>query len=158
MKKINLMMLTALVLLVGCKGKEEATELLKAHEWQLESMTEKNQQIKNPENVPTLIFADSSAVYGSAGCNRFFGKYTAEKDGKISIEPGGSTMMYCPDMDFENQYLQALPLIREFAVDERRLTIKSGDGQFELVYVPVDPSKTSGVDQDGHESHEVEKK
>lgn len=150
MKEMRLMMFTVLVLLAGCKGKEEALELLRAHEWQLESMTEKNQKVKNPENVPTLIFSDSSAVYGSAGCNRFFGKYTAEKNGKISIEPGGATMMYCPDMNFENQYLQALPLIRKFAVDRQKLTMKSGDGQVELVYVPVGKSKTLGVAKDKH--------
>ena len=150
MKKMKLMMFVLLAVLAGCKGKEDALELLRAHEWQLKSMTEKGEEVKNPQELPVLLFSDSTAVYGSAGCNRFFGKYAAETSGKISIEPGGSTMMFCPDMNFEDRYLKALSLIKQFAIANQELTLKSNDGQLQLVYVPVDTTKKIGIDDDAH--------
>lgn len=151
MKEMKLMLFVLLAVLAGCKGKEDAVALLRAHEWQLKSMTEKGKEVKNPEQLPVILFSDSSAVYGSAGCNRFFGKYTVERDGKISIEPGGSTMMYCPDMNFEDQYLKALPLVTRFSVTNQELTLKSGDGQLQLVYVPAaQRAEKIGVAKDAH--------
>lgn len=147
---MKLMMFALLFILAGCKGKEDAVVLLRAQEWQLKSMTEKGKEVKNPEQLPTLLFSDSTAVYGSAGCNRFFGKYTADTNGKISIEPGGATMMYCPDMNFEDQYLKALPLVKKFAITNHELTLKSDDGQLQLVYTPVDTTKRLGVANDVH--------
>ena len=150
MKEMKLMLLVLLVAVAGCKSSDNSLTLLRAKEWQLKSMTENGKEVKNPQQIPTLVFSDSSAVYGSAGCNRFFGTYEVGEKGKMTFKTGGATMMYCPDMDFENQYLQALPLIRKFAVDRQKLTMKSGDGQVELVYVPVDKSKTLGVAKDKH--------
>lgn len=150
MKEMKLMMFALLVVLAGCKGKDDAIALLRAHEWQLKSMTEQGKEVTNPQQLPTLLFSDSTAVYGSAGCNRFFGKYTVERDGKISIQPGGATMMFCPDMNFEDQYLKALPLLNHFAVANQELTLKSKDGHLHLVYIPVDTMKRIGVANDAH--------
>ena len=46
---------------------------LTAQEWQLKEMSGLSSK---PEKMPTLLFTDSTALYGFAGCNRFFGTYT----------------------------------------------------------------------------------
>lgn len=147
---MKLMMWVLLGLAVGCKSNDNSLSLLRAHEWQLKSMTENDTVVTNPRQLPTLLFTDSSAVYGSAGCNRFFGKYTAEANGNMNLQPGGATMMYCPDMNFEDRYIKALTQISNFAVMDRELKLKSANGKLHLVYVPVDTTQRIGMAEDAH--------
>ncbi len=137
MKKIQWMMLLLLLAAAGCKNapKEQAPAAsLTGHEWELKTMTKADTVVKNPEQLPTLLFSDSTAVYGSAGCNRFFGTYSAEKEGKMTINPGGATMMYCPDMPFEDAYLKALAEVKEYAIRGKELRLTDGTGKLVLLY------------------------
>ena len=84
MKEMKLMLLVLLVAVTGCKSSDNSLTLLRAKEWQLKSMTENGKEVKNPQQIPTLVFSDSSAVYGSAGCNRFFGTYEVGEKGKMT--------------------------------------------------------------------------
>lgn len=147
---MKLMMFALLVVMASCKDREDSLKLLKGHEWQLKAMHTDGKTVKNPEQLPVLLFSDSTAVYGSAGCNRFFGKYTADAQGNMTIRPGGSTMMFCPDMEFEDQYLKALPQVRNFAVTGQELTLKGEDGKLKLVYTLMDTTKKVGVAKDAH--------
>ena len=100
MKEMKLMLLVLLVAVTGCKSSDNSLTLLRAKEWQLKSMTENGKEVKNPQQIPTLVFSDSSAVYGSAGCNRFFGTYEVGEKGKMTFKTGGATMMFCPGYAF----------------------------------------------------------
>ena len=91
MKEMKLMLLVLLVAVTGCKSSDNSLTLLRAKEWQLKSMTENGKEVKNPQQIPTLVFSDSSAVYGSAGCNRFFGTYEVGEKGKMTFKTGGAT-------------------------------------------------------------------
>lgn len=138
MKVMMKTMLMALVVaFTSCKSEDNSQALLKSHEWQLKSMTADGQAVANPEQLPVLAFDDSTRVAGSAGCNRFFGTYTVGEKGAITLVPGGSTMMYCPDMQFETEYLKALAQIAKFAVSAEKLTLKDAEGRLELLYVPA---------------------
>lgn len=53
-------------LVTGCKKQDHAE--LTAQEWQLKEMSGLSSK---PEKMPTLLFTDSTALYGFAGCNRF---------------------------------------------------------------------------------------
>ena len=86
MKEMKLMLLVLLVAVAGCKSSDNSLTLLRAKEWQLKSMTENGKEVKNPQQIPTLVFSDSSAVYGSAGCNRFFGTYEVGEKGKMTFK------------------------------------------------------------------------
>lgn len=150
MKKMKLMMFTLLVIMAGCKGTDNSLALLRGQEWQLKSMTQDGQVVANPQELPTLNFSDSTAVYGSAGCNRFFGTYTTGEKGMLTVQPGGSTMMFCPDMAFEDQYLKALPMVKSYVVSANELTLKDSDGKLQIVYVPMDTTQLVGVAEDAH--------
>ena len=141
MKTMKLMVFAMLAIMVGCKSEDKSLALLRNHEWQLKSMTEDGKVVTNPQELPTLLFSDSTAVYGSAGCNRFFGVYETKEKGMINIKPGGATMMYCPDMAFEDQYLKALPKVEKYTVTENELKLEGTSGKLLIVYGPVDTSK-----------------
>lgn len=136
MKKIQWMVFI-LLLAAACKNapKGQAEGALTGHEWVLKTMNRADTVVKNPEQLPTLFFSDSTAVYGSAGCNRFFGSYGVEKGGGMTITPGGSTMMYCPDMAFEEAYLKALTEVKGYVISGKELRLTDGSGKSVLLYV-----------------------
>lgn len=47
-------------------------------------------------------------VYGFAGCNQFTGGFTLEEAGRLSFTQMASTKMFCPDMEVEDRYMEAL--------------------------------------------------
>ena len=135
MKTVMKMFIVALcVAFASCNGTDTTVASLKNKEWKLQQVTSNGAALNNPVELPELQFADSSKVAGSAGCNRFFGSYEANDKGLISIKLGGSTMMMCPDMDFEEQYLKLLPQIASFAIEGKTLSLKSEDGKIVISY------------------------
>lgn len=149
MKTVQVMMFALLVMAAGCKeGNDKA--LLWSHEWQLKQMVAGGDTVQNPQGLPEITFTDSTAIYGSAGCNRFFGTYTADDKGMMTIQPGGSTMMYCPDMQFEDRYLKALAEVAGYTVTSEELKITNADKTLTLIYVPKDTVRLVGVANDAH--------
>lgn len=150
MKQLKLMFFIVLLAMVGCKNADRDLALLRGHEWQLKSMTESGEVVANPQELPTLLFSDSTAVYGMAGCNRFFGTYVAGAKGQMEIAPGGATMMFCPDMAFEDRYMKALSGVKSFTVRADELILENGDAKLKLVYIPLDTTRMLGVSEDAH--------
>lgn len=64
---------------------------------------------------------------GSAGCNRIMGGYKIEGKDKITFGKAGTTLMACPDMALEQQFLQALELISRFETKDNTLLLKKDD-------------------------------
>lgn len=59
----------------------------------------------------TLVFdKEAPRIYGRGGCNRWFGSWSVDGEGKLSAQPFGSTMMACPEpqMKLEAAYLGLL--------------------------------------------------
>jgi heat shock protein HslJ len=67
----------------------------------------------------TLEVLRGGRIAGKAGCNRFMGGMTLSGEG-LSLEPGGMTMMACPDdlMAFERAFLDRLGEVTQFDIDE----------------------------------------
>lgn len=128
------MVFALLLAAAGCKQKEDSLALLRANEWTLKTMTVEGTTVANPEELPVLQFSDSTAVYGSAGCNRFFGTFKVEGT-KLTLHPGGATMMACPDLEFEDAYLKALEEVNSYAIGEGELKLLGRNGYLTLVYV-----------------------
>lgn len=151
MKNMKFMILAVVLAAFGCKSGEKAEVSLTAHEWELKSMTANDTIVVNPEKLPTLVFTDSTALYGSAGCNRFFATYEADKKGAMTIKTGGATMMYCPDMNFEDRYLKSLNEVTNYSIKAKELTLTDAKKQLVLIYQPVDTTrKLVGVAKDEH--------
>ena len=140
MKEMKLMLLVLLVAVTGCKSSDNSLTLLRAKEWQLKSMTENGKEVKNPQQIPTLVFSDSSAVYGSAGCNRFFGNYEMDGD-KLKFSPLGATRMACPDLQLETEFFKALETVDTYSIKDGLLSLKSKDKVVAVFNKAEEPKK-----------------
>lgn len=150
MGNMKFMILAVVLAAFGCKSGEKAEMRLTEQEWELKSMTKNDTVVVNPQELPTLVFKDST-IYGSAGCNRFFGTYKSDAKGMLTIKTGGVTMMYCPDMSFEDRYMKALNEVSNYSIKEKELKLTDVKKKLVLVYQAVDTTKkVIGVADDSH--------
>lgn len=136
--KIIILALTALAAtcFYSC-DKSSNYKSLVAREWTLEKIIHKDStsEIVVPEGV-YIIFSDSNRLHGRAGCNNFFGEYTTLGYNVIGIGPMGSTMMWCPNMDFESAYLNMLEEVEKYEADENNMTLTGINEKFTLHFSP----------------------
>jgi len=78
---------------------------------------------------PTALQFDGKRLSGSAGCNRFSGRYTAA-DGTLTAGPLMATEMACPGMELEQAFfkLMASPVSLTFA-DDGTLILTGSEGR-----------------------------
>ncbi|MBO5722799.1 MAG: META domain-containing protein, partial [Lentisphaeria bacterium] len=95
---VLLIIIAILVAALGCAVPQK--DIIGA--WQL-----KNSQTREPV---TLYIAANGRFYGHGGVNRYFGRLAVPlTDGKFKISgTPGVTMMFGPDLDKEQKFLQAL--------------------------------------------------
>ncbi len=76
----------------------------------------------------TIQFEPDGSVFGSGGCNRFRGTFTAGDAQQLTIGPLASTLIGCdqPVADLETAYLQALEGVGGYRLD--------GAGRLELTF------------------------
>jgi heat shock protein HslJ len=88
-------------------------------------------------SVVTAAFSRDGRVTGSAGCNRYFARYSADGN-VIAIRNAGSTKMFCgsPEglMVQESRFLSHLAAASTIAIDGTVLTLRGSAGQPLLVF------------------------
>lgn len=145
---IMVLSLTA-IFLVACKGKKLIDKQeLASQEWILSEFKNGDTLQKLPAEKLTIFFTDTNTVYGMAGCNRFMGRYELSKEKGFVMDPGGMTMMACPDLEFEDIYMKALSGSHFASMENERLIIEGNDGKTVLIYEPY--VKEVGVAMDEH--------
>jgi heat shock protein HslJ len=85
----------------------------------------------------TLEVMRGGRIAGKAGCNRFMGGMTLSGEG-LSLQPGGMTMMACPDdlMAFERAFLDRLAEVTQFDFDEAGQLMLMVNGAPGAVFAP----------------------
>lgn len=80
--------------------------------------------------VSDLTFATDRSAYGTGGCNRFRGGWTAEGPEGLSLGPLASTMMMCagPKGEQERRFLDALGAVRRWRIEEGSLVLCGAAG------------------------------
>src|SRR6266498_3776236 len=63
---------------------------------------------------------------GNGGCNSISGNYTIDKN-KINFSDITSTKMSCPDISFENAFLQLLDQVNRYEVSGNTILLKNGN-------------------------------
>lgn len=148
-KSFAIVLLLAAVSMVGCKGKKLVDKQeLASQEWILSEFKKGDTIQVLPVEKLTIQFTDTNTVYGMAGCNRFMGRYELSKEKGFTLDPGGMTMMACPDLGFEDMYVKALSGARYASMDNDKLIIEGNDGKVILVYKPY--VREVGVSMDEH--------
>lgn len=131
---ISILATACLAVLCAC-GESGGGDKLTAHEWKLDRFehADSTGTVNIPGNV-TIQFSDSAMVYGNAGCNRFFSRYSTGGSDKMNIENVGSTMMWCPNMPFEDAYIKLLKEVKSYEVTDDALKLKGADDIFTFTY------------------------
>ena len=83
--------------------------------------------LSSEEDAFTLLFnAADTLVTGRTNCNRFFGPY--ELDGKsLKLRNLGMTRMACPDLQYEEAFVQMLDRVDGFEIKGSDLKLLEGD-------------------------------
>ncbi|MDT7856743.1 META domain-containing protein [Rubrivirga sp. S365] len=77
----------------------------------------------------TITFEPDGRVFGTTGCNRFFGTYDLGSNGALTLSEVGSTRMACPpiDMTQEAGFLDALDRAERVLVEGDQLSLVADD-------------------------------
>jgi heat shock protein HslJ len=110
---------------------------LEGFPWYLVSYT-----TETGETVTAKTFVDNpklqlseGKVSGNATCNRFFGTYVLE-DNELSIQPGGTMLMTCPNefMPQEQRFLTALEQVTSYQITNAQLRLLDTDENILLTF------------------------
>jgi heat shock protein HslJ len=123
------------------KKKAKLSEPITEKYWKLKSL--EGQEVKMAKNQQKetyfMLKTDENRVSGFAGCNTFSGSYTLEEGNKIRFSQMATTMMACPDLDFnESEFLKVFELTDNYTVKDDVLSLNIGRraplAVFEAVY------------------------
>jgi len=84
----------------------------------------------------TASFREDGVLNGSAGCNRYMGKFTFEND-VLKVGPLASTMMYCPEpgiMEQEYDFLRAMQSVMSFRFDGEQLLMLDASNETAIIF------------------------
>ncbi|EAI5466817.1 META domain-containing protein [Campylobacter lari] len=110
MKKIITLSIASLAVFSGCSVATLSVDDLQNKEFTISSYEANGKSYKLPQNTKTSISFDNKdkRLFGTAGCNRFFGNYK-DQGNSIKIEDNlASTKMLCDQesMKFEDNFLR----------------------------------------------------
>ncbi|MEP0546962.1 MAG: META domain-containing protein [Rhodothermales bacterium] len=97
----------------------------------------------------TLTFDSDGRVFGTTGCNRYFGTYELAPSGALALSNVGSTRMACPpaEMTQETRFLDALNGAERVVVEGDRLMLTASGGP-QLTFQSM-PSETADATLSG---------
>lgn len=136
MKRI-LSLITALALAFTFSMCTSGTEQIPGKSyWKVTKMYYNNTEMALPaEQTSEMFFINNMDISGLCGCNNFFASYwaVAEK-GSINIEPKMRTRKMCPDMNYEENFIDNLSKAAKYKLNGEKMTIKDKDNNtlFEL--------------------------
>ena len=122
--------IAATVALAACSGSSSG---LTGKTWQLTALT--HRVANGLGGVPeadqanyTIEFKSDGNYQAKADCNQTSGTYTTTSDGGLTIEPGPTTLVACPEGSLSDQYIQGLTIASSYAIADGELTITLKDG------------------------------
>lgn len=116
------------VIVAGCASMNPASGgSLTGQTWVL---TELSGQPLVADSGISATFSDGGNVSGSAGCNRYNGKYTTSGNSITFSVNMAMTMMMCEQavMDQETAYVNALGQVKTYSISGDRLSLKDAGG------------------------------
>ena len=122
--------IAATVALAACSGSSSS---LTGKTWQLTALTHR---VANGLGVVpeadqanyTIEFKSDGNYQAKADCNQTSGTYTTTSDGGLTIEPGPTTLVACPEGSLSDEYIQGLTNASGYVIVDGQLTIKLKDG------------------------------
>ena len=72
-----------------------------------------------------ILHKDQYRIEGNGGCNAFSGTY-ALKNNEISFGPLVSTKVFCPALEYENEFFKTLSTANHFYIKDDTLSLMQG--------------------------------
>ncbi len=94
--------------------------------WQLTSFAAGAENQAVPEGISITIKLEGGKMSGKGGCNNIGSAYILDGD-NLYISNIISTKMACPDLQWENQFLQWLPQSQSYTIQGKTLEISCGN-------------------------------
>ncbi len=136
MKKLTTILLAISVAFIFSMCTSGTEEIPFKSYWKVSGMYYDSQQVALPEGQTSeMFFINNMDLSGLCGCNNFFASFWAVADkGTINIEPKMRTRKMCPDMGYEEKFMENLSKATSYKLKENKMTIKDKDGNvlFEL--------------------------
>lgn len=112
----------ALFIAVACCTKQPSLEGSKWSAQEINGDRVERRDGDDPDQF-TILFMEEQRIAAIGACNRIMGSYNASEDGTLDIESAGSTMMFCPDLDLEEKYVDLLDEVTRYSVVGDKLTL-----------------------------------
>ena len=99
-------------------------------EWRVTSLPGIRLSVETGLRPPTLVIDGAEQkIYGSTGCNHFFGRGVAGKSNALSLDRSRMTRMACPDAvtALEDAYLSALRATTAYRIKGATLELLAGE-------------------------------
>ena len=107
--------------------------------WELEYIYTDGNAVEPPQDHnATLAFLKDSKIAGDTGCNRFFGEYEA-KGNSLKFGQVGTTRMMCPQMQFENAWMEVINNTDSFEMDKEQMILKDSTGNIIALLKKIAP-------------------
>ena len=120
--------------LVGACG--EGTAGLIGRTWRWTALTEDaplaHSEVSTPD-LYTLTFSDDGSFRAQADCNTVAGTFVTDGH-EITISPGPSTLVACPEGSLADRYVSLLHTVSTFSVDGDDLTLRFEDDAGKMMF------------------------
>jgi heat shock protein HslJ len=134
---VSLVVLVALaVLAAACQG--SSTGELTGKTWTLSAVTQDVPAFQGvippaDQGKYTIEFGTDNTFSAKADCNTVQGSYYAGSGGSLTISPGPTTLMACPEGSLGSAYTAALATTTGYTIANGQLTLKlSGGGTLQF--------------------------
>ena len=109
------------------------TASLTGRTWQLASITGQTPAFQGvipaaEQPLYTIAFAADGTFAARADCNALAGTYTLDRGDGMTITPGPSTLVACPDGSYGSLFAHALATVTTWAITVADLTLTTVDG------------------------------
>jgi heat shock protein HslJ len=116
---------------------QQGADSLKDTPWKLVEL--RGKAIANAPKQPYLILAtEDNRVSGNTSCNGFGGEYELLEGNRIKFSKMMHTMMACPNMSIENEFMQVLEMADNYTLVNGVLNLNKGRmatmAKFEIDY------------------------
>ena len=137
----------ALVIVAACGN---SSSNLTGKNWQLTAITEKTPAYQGvvpaeDQTKYTITFNTDGTFNATADCNSVAGTYTTSGSNNITITPGPTTLVACPDGSFADLFIHALDNAASYAISNDQLTITLKEGGTLVFVVGVGPGPSSSA-------------
>jgi heat shock protein HslJ len=132
MRKLTLLLL-AMVATISIAACGSDTDALTGKDWWLTAITGKTPAFQGvvpaaEQSRYTVTFATDGTFTGTADCNAIAGTYTTSGKSGITITPGASTLVACPEGSYGSLFAHGLGTVTTWAVADDQLTLTTASG------------------------------